>query len=95
MIGKEQRQGKWPVYLDEISKDNSKLVAKVVEIKDKDGEQLDDIDIQTIIAENESYRIVLKRPQENVMTGDLLILNDEASASKNLMMEFQKSLKRH
>lgn len=36
IVGKEMKQGKWPVYLEEISNDNANLVAKIIEVKCQD-----------------------------------------------------------
>ena len=82
VIGKEQKQGKWCVYLDSESNDNTNLVAKVTGItQNPDSQLLDDIDIGAIVSDG-NYAIVLKGPQENVMNGELQILKDEASANR-------------
>lgn len=91
IVGKEMKQGKWPVYLEEISNDNANLVAKIIEVKCQD-DVLDDIDIQALTAEETSYRVVLKGPQSTVMKGELQVLKDEASANKKSDVGLSKDL---
>lgn len=92
LIGKEKRQGKWPVYLDSESEDSSNMVGKIVEVKSKGDGILDDIDIEAVANDPGSYRIVLKGKQEALMKGELQLLKDEASANKKSDAGLSKEL---
>ncbi len=74
VIGKEKKNGKWCVYLEEEAPEN--MVAKVVAIG-----SLDDTDIGAIVQEN-SYRIVIHGPQEASIKCTLQLLKDEATANR-------------
>ncbi len=89
VIGKEQVNGMWPVYLDEEKKEN--LVAMIQNIVDKSGTSLDDADIEAL-ANTGSYNIVVKGPQNNIITGILQLLKDEASANKKSDADTDKDL---
>ena len=91
IIGKEQKAGKWPVFLDEESADGSNLCAKIVSITDQEGNDLDDTDISTI-ADEGNYRIVLKGPQENPMKGTLQLLREEGDANQKSTSETEEAL---
>lgn len=81
VLGKSQKQGKWPVYLDEESADDTNLVAKVIEIREPDGTVLEDSDIEALVTEG-GYRLVITGPQSNMITGKMQLLKDSASASQ-------------
>ena len=92
VIGKEKKNGKWPVYLDAETDDN--MVAKITSVIDSSGEALDDVNISALSQKPAEYKIVLKGPQENVMTGELQILKDEASANKKSDVGLSEDLKK-
>ena len=74
VIGKEKKNGKWGVYLDEEANEN--LVAKIVQVNG-----LDDTDLQAL-TEIGGYRIQLKGPQDATMEGTLQLLKDESAANQ-------------
>ena len=92
IIGKTQKQGKWPVYLDSESGDDANLVAKIIEIKEDDGTVLDDTDIEALISEGH-YRIVITGPQTNMINGKLQLLKSSAAASQSSDAELSDELK--
>jgi len=79
VIGKEAKNGQYPVYLDEEKPEN--MVGKIQEIKSKDGEVMDGTDIE-LLAKDGNYNIVLKGQLTSPFEGKLQILKDEASANK-------------
>lgn len=91
VLGTEQRNGKWPVFLEEVKNEN--LVGMVTSITDKDGNNLDDLDIKAI-AEDGQYNIQLKGPQSGTFTGVLQLLKDEASANKRSDSETDDELQK-
>lgn len=92
VLGTEQRMGKWPVFLDSATEGNTNLLGLVTEIKGNDG-VLDDIDIQAL-AEQGSYRIVLRGPQAKNVSGEFLILKDEATANRASAAETSDELEK-
>ena len=81
IIGDEKKNGQWAVYLEKVSENSEKMVGKIASLKDKSGNDFDDVDIDNLIKEN--YRIVITGPQKNpLLVGKLQLLKDEASANK-------------
>lgn len=78
VLGKEQKMGRWPVYLD--SEESKNLLGYLTGITDKAGTQLDDEDIRAIT--KEEYRVILRGPQTKNVSGDLELSLDEAGPKK-------------
>ena len=80
-IGKEKKNGKYPIYIDEVSADGSNMVAKIISVQNKKGEAMDDTDIEII--EGGKYQIALTKLDEDnkTMHGEIVVTTgDEASA---------------
>ena len=89
IIGKEKKNGKWCVYLEEETGEN--LVAKVVSLTQGDA-SLDDSDIAAIVQDN-SYRIVICGPQSNQIICTLQLVKDETAANQKSDAETSDAIK--
>ena len=69
VIGTEKKMGKWQVFLDSVSDDNSTLYGVVVSVKNDKGETAEDTDIEYIISQ--PYEILLTEKEEAVLTSSV------------------------
>lgn len=79
IIGKEKLAGKWPVFLDGITEDKSTLYG-LIESFEKDGQMLDDADIEDLLRKN--YKILLSKADGQLMMGEVVIEKEEGAANQ-------------